>query len=77
MKQRARMAQGHSVVHIYKNHLEKIEIVVPDYEEQKKQAMLLENIETTIHLLKEKKHLLQKQKIGLMQQLLTGKTRII
>lgn len=76
ISQRAKLAQGHSVVHIYKSHLENMKIILPDIELQKDQAKTLENVEMSIFTLTEKRKLLEKQKKGIMQILLTGEVRV-
>lgn len=54
----------------------KLRIQIPPLEEQIKIAKIMQSAEKEIELLKKKKELLQTQKKGLMQQLLTGKKRL-
>jgi len=54
----------------------KLRIQIPPLEEQIKIAKIMQSAEKEIELLKKKKELLQTQKKGLMQQLLTGKKEI-
>jgi len=75
-RQKRRLGQGHSVVHIYPSMLEGLKILLPPQNEQKKIRNILftwnKAIETTEQLITKK----EKQKRALMQQLLTGKKRI-
>lgn len=76
VKQKARLGQGYSVVHIYQNSLEKLCICSPSLQEQQKIAKILSTqdkaIELKEKLIKEK----QKQKKYIMKNLLTGKIRL-
>jgi len=71
-----KMGQGHSVVHIYSSGLKKIKCSLPEKDEQKKIASTLSTLDKEIEKLQDKKQFLEEQKKGLMQQLLTGKTRV-
>ena len=53
-----------------------IKILLPGLEEQKKVADVLKSGEKEIQKMEAKLEVLQDQKKGLMQQLLTGKTRV-
>lgn len=55
----------------------KLEFLLPSFEEQTAIAQVLQTADKEIQLLKTKVEQLRIQKKGLMQQLLTGKTRII
>ena len=74
--QKRRYGQGHSVVHVYQKDLARIEFELPSLPEQKAIAEVLTaaDNETAIH--RKKLDALRLQKRGLMQQLLTGKTRV-
>jgi type I restriction enzyme, S subunit len=76
VRQRAKLGQGNSVVHIYSKDLGKLKISLPPLPEQKKIAQILstwdESIQATQSLIKK----LEIQKKGLMQRLLSGETRI-
>lgn len=67
----SRLAQGSSISHLYKEHLENFKVIVPPLDEQKKIAEILstvdEQIDQTDQLIKKTKEL----KKGLLQQLLT------
>lgn len=75
-KQKYELAQGHSVVHIYSDHLKHIKIPIIPLQEQEKIADILSTwdkaIEKIEKLIKEK----EEQKKGLMQKLLTGEKRL-
>ncbi|MCA6416653.1 MAG: restriction endonuclease subunit S, partial [Cytophagales bacterium] len=74
-RQKRKLGQGHSVVHIYASDLADLIVPVPPLPEQQKIARILSTWDKAI----EKTELLiaQKQQLkkGLMQQLLTGKVR--
>lgn len=75
-KQKYKLGQGHSVVHLYSSHLDSIKTPLIPLQEQEKIADILSTrdkaIETIEKLIKEK----EIQKKGLMQQLLTRETRL-
>jgi len=75
-KQKRRLGQGNSVVHIYPNDLSKLEIPLPPLPEQRAIANLLSTWDTAIS--KHKQLIAQKElrKKWLMQNLLTGKKRL-
>lgn len=72
----AKLAQGFSVVHLYSNHIKNLKVKYPDLSEQKKLIDLLEVINKKNNVLKIKAKSLVNLKKGLMQQLLTGKTKV-
>ena len=76
IKEKARLGQGHSVVHIYSDMISKLNICLPPLREQQKITDILSTqdklIELKEKLLKEK----EKQKKYLMQNLLTGRKRL-
>ena len=74
--QKRRYGQGHSVVHIYQKDLARIEFELPSLPEQKAIAEVLTVADNEIATHRKKLDALRLQKRGLMQQLLTGKTRI-
>ncbi len=75
-KQKAKLGQGSSVIHIYKGHLEAIDISVPKPNEQNKISKKLIQIDLLIK--NEQKNLSKHQNIkkGLMQDLLTAKVEV-
>ena len=76
IKQKRKYGQGHSVVHIYQKDLAKIELELPYLSEQKAIAEVLTAADNEIATHRKKLDALRLQKRGLMQQLLTGKTRV-
>lgn len=74
--QKRRYGQGHSVVHIYQKDLARIELELPSLPEQKAIAEVLTTADDEITIHRKKLDALRLQKRGLMQQLLTGKTRV-
>ncbi len=74
--QKRRYGQGHSVVHIYQKDLARIEFERPSLPEQKAIAEVLTTADDEIATHRKKLDALRLQKRGLMQQLLTGKTRV-
>jgi len=71
-----RLAQGSTRYNISKNEVIKIKILLPSIKEQQRIAIVLANLEEQIDTLKRNSLLLQEQKKGLMQKLLTGEVRV-
>lgn len=76
-KQRAAQGQGDAVVHIHADALSSISIIIPNIEEQKAIAEILIGMDKEIELLKRKLEKYRQVKQGMMQQLLTGKIRLM
>ena len=76
-RQKRKMGQGHSVVHIYSSDLMTLIIPIPLLEEQTAISQVLQSADREIQLLKNKMEKLREQKKGLMQILLTGKKRLM
>lgn len=74
--QKASMGQGDAVVHIHAKELADVVIPFPPYDEQKKIADVLSAVDELIDALDEAIAKKRQIKEGLMQQLLTGKTRL-
>ena len=74
--QKRKYGQGHSVVHIYQKDLAKLKFEIPSFPEQNAIAKVLISIDEEINIQRKKLETLRIQKRGLMQQLLTGKTRV-
>ena len=72
-----RLVTGSTVYHIYGNDMKKFEFHLPPLADQLSIVKILDNMSSEIRLLKLKKSKLTKIKIGMMQQLLTGKIRLI
>ncbi|WP_201578525.1 restriction endonuclease subunit S [Psychrobacter okhotskensis] len=62
---------------VYLGELGKLKILLPSFEEQQKIATVLTNADKEIELLKQQLADLQQEKKALMQQLLTGKKRVV
>jgi type I restriction enzyme S subunit len=77
-KQKSLYGQGDAVVHIYSGGLSKVKIPLPPtLTEQKAIAQILSDMDLEIESLEAKKEKYQGIKQGMMQELLTGKTRLI
>lgn len=75
-RQKAKLGQGSSVIHIYANHLSSIEIAFPTYEEQ---TLIYDKIKTLEEKIRNEAANLSKYrrlKDGLMQDLLTGRVEV-
>lgn len=75
-RQKRRLGQGQSVVHIYSSDLAELKISLPSVEEQTAIAQVLQASNNEIQILKSKTEKLREKKKGLVQQLLTGKKRL-
>jgi type I restriction enzyme S subunit len=73
VSQKARLAQGNSIVHVSASNLGKLRLSLPDLDEQQAIAKLFETVDNTLHNLKNQARLLEAEKSALMQQLLAGK----
>jgi type I restriction enzyme, S subunit len=76
IKQKRKMGQGHSVVHIYSSELKNLKIPIPLLPEQQKIAQILRGCDATIATTQKLITALQCRHKGLMQQLLLGKMRV-
>ena len=68
---------GSSVPHIFQRDLINLKVVMPTLYEQEKIASILSKVDEKIEEYENKKEKLEELKKGLMQQLLTGKIRVI
>ena len=75
-RQRARMAQGHAVVHIRAGHLAQIELRLPPLPEQRAIAAVLSDVDELIGSLEALTAKKRAIKQAAMQELLTGTTRL-
>ena len=75
IRQKRKLGQGHSVVHIYSAGLKTLQVPLPSLAEQTRIAAVLSACDREIELLKKKHGKLKEQKKGLMQKLLTGEVR--
>jgi len=65
------------MLHVTKEKMESIQISIPSIEEQNAIATLLTDMDTEITQLQQRRHKTHALKQGMMQQLLTGKIRLI
>ncbi len=73
--QRARLGQGYSVVHIYADHLAEQLLPLPPLPEQRRIAAILGTWDSAIAKVQQLLAAQQERKRGLMQELLSGKSR--
>lgn len=71
------LAQGATRYNLSKHNFNKLEITVPKPEEQKAIAQILSDMDGELEALETKKEKYQQIKQGMMQELLTGKTRLV
>lgn len=76
-EQYIQMAAGSSVQNLNKEKVAQLSVYVPTIEEQNEIALILSDIDEEITALEQKLAKCQKLKQGMMQQLLTGKIRLI
>jgi type I restriction enzyme S subunit len=76
-QQKSALGQGSSVIHIYSTNLKKISILLPTLAEQKAIAEILSDMDAEIEALEQKRDKYKAIKQGMMQELLTGKTRLM
>ena len=71
------LASGSTFLEISKKIVEDIKVALPSFEEQEKIALILSTVDKKIDQYQNKKEKLEEVKKGLMQQLLTGKIRVM
>lgn len=71
------LISGTTVFHLYGSDMAKFSFYFPDFEEQKAIVDIINDIDIEIEKLETKKSKYQSVKQGMMQELLTGKTRLI
>jgi type I restriction enzyme S subunit len=76
-QQKARMGQGDAVVHISARNLAQISVRLPDEPEQTAIATVLSDIDTELAALEQRLTKTRAIKQGMMQELLTGGTRLV
>ena len=76
-KQRAEKGQGDAVVHIHADDLGKMSVYIPKFEEQTAIASVLSDMDNEIEALEQKLTKTRQVKQGMMQQLMTGKIRLV
>ncbi len=72
-----RLATGISVYGVTKNNVRSIEVVLPNVDEQLAIAAVLADMDAEIAALEKRRDNARDLKQGMMQQLLTGKVRLI
>ena len=77
LEQKARLAQGDAVVHISASRLGQIEVCLPSTDEQQAIATVLSDMDAEIGALEGRRDKTRAIKQGVMQELLTGKTRLV
>ena len=75
--QKARMGQGDAVVHISARNLGRLRLRLPPLEEQTAIAMVLSDMDAEIAALEARREKTKAIKQGMMQELLTGRTRLV
>lgn len=73
----AEMAQGITIIHLYGKSLLKLEICLPTIEEQTAIATILSDMDADITALEQQRDKTHALKQGMMQELLTGKIRLV
>lgn len=76
-KQKSKIGQGDAVVHIHISKLERVIICVPSLPEQKAIAEVLSDMDDEIENLEVELEKLNYMKRGMMQELLTGRIRLV
>ena len=77
VKQKSKIGQGDAVVHIHISKLERVIICVPSLPEQKTIAEVLSDMDDEIENLEAELEKLNYMKRGMMQELLTGRIRLV
>lgn len=75
--QKASKGQGDAVVHISAAALASIEVTLPSHDEQTAIATVLADMDTEIEALEQRRAKTRDLKQAMMQELLTGRTRLI
>ena len=75
--QKARMGQGAAVVHISASNLAQVKVELPPLAEQTAIAAVLSDMDAEIAALEHRRDKTRAIKQGMMQQLLTGQTRLV
>jgi type I restriction enzyme S subunit len=75
--QKARMAQGDAVVHISAANLGQLQLSLPSLDEQRAIASVLSDMDAEIEALERRRDKTRLLKQGMMQELLTGRVRLV
>lgn len=73
----AKRAQGITIIHLYGNDLKHLTVSLPELKAQEKISKILADTTHEIEILEQKLSCLRQEKKALMQQLLTGKRRVV
>jgi type I restriction enzyme S subunit len=76
-QQKARIGQGDAVVHISARNLADISVCLPEEPEQTEIATVLSDIDAELAALEKRVGKTRALKHGMMQELLTGRTRLV
>jgi type I restriction enzyme S subunit len=71
-----RVATGISVYGLSKTNLSKVILPIPSHDEQQRITSILVSLQQQVALMRNKLQYYERQRLGLMQQLLTGATRV-
>jgi type I restriction enzyme S subunit len=77
VRQKMRLGQGSSVIHLYKDDVASIKIPLPPLAEQRKIAEILRTCDEAIETTEAQLKALQERKRGLMQKLLVSEVRVV
>ncbi len=77
VRQKANLGQGDAVVHISASALSSVQVPVPTLEEQTAIATVLSDMDTDLAALEARLAKISTIKQGMMQELLTGRTRLV
>jgi type I restriction enzyme S subunit len=75
--QKSRMGQGDAIVHISARNLAKLSFALPSRKEQTAIAAVLSDMDAEIEALEAWQEKTRRIKRGMMQELLTGRTRLV
>jgi type I restriction enzyme S subunit len=75
--QKARLGQGDAVVHISARNLAQVGVKIPPVDEQDAIATVLLDMDVEIAALERRRDKMKQIKQGMMQQLLTGRIRLV
>ena len=76
-RQKANLGQGDAVVHISGGALSRIEVAVPNVSEQQAIGVVISDMDAEIAALEQRRDKTRALKQAMMQQLLTGRTRLV
>ena len=75
--QKARMGQGDAVVHISARNLATLEVIIPEFAEQVAIAAVISDLDADITALVARRDKTLMVKQGMLQELLTGRIRLV